>query len=133
MSVYSRQSQRLATPAFKTTDKTQTPVVINTWYEMGSFSNVEVLMLAIDQDNDEAAAKNIEISLVIDGTTYTSSVGAMPSGGFYNVYVYFNGGGWFLIATWSAFKCKNMVVSMRCTSAVGTNQDLKMRVIHQQA
>lgn len=112
----------------------ETPPVQNTWYEVFHAYDVRLLICAIEQVNDEAAAKDVEVRWTIDGNVYFDVV---PLADSTLNWVYRNrlpsAGGTTGLAVAASFvnavrytdkRGHDFQVEVRTTSVPGTNQVL---------
>jgi len=51
----------------------QNPPVVNVWYTVIDEVDVDVMWLALRQNNGDAAAKNIEVRFTVDGVVYQTT------------------------------------------------------------
>lgn len=66
-----------------TDNETLAPPVLNAWNEVFDALDVALLYCSIYQQNDESAAKNIEVRWTIDGNVYLVSVAANHATNYY--------------------------------------------------
>lgn len=113
----------------------ETPPVQNTWYEVFDAEDVRLLWCVIRQDNDETAAKDIEVRWTIDGNVYLEQVGLNDAT---SMWVWRDhdpsvGGTGGLSSSTSIFNAAyytdkrglDFKVEVRITSVPGTNQRLR--------
>ena len=117
-------------------DLDQDPPVQNTWYTVfEGTGGLRIKMVAARQTNDEAAAKNIDFRMTIDGVPLDATVTAQTSASWYNWYIRHGsdrvvGDNTFvyLFHNFVAVECHDALIEMRTTTAPGTNQKLDGRV-----
>lgn len=112
----------------------ESPPIQNTWYEVFDAEDVRLIWCQVNQTNDEAAAKDVEIKWTIDGVVYFTSW-SLANGTWTAIYRYWQaslGGtaglnrsttiynpGYRIDVRGKAFK-----IEIRMTSIPGTNQVL---------
>ena len=117
----------------------QQPPVLNQWYTVFDEQDVEMTWFNVNQNNTEAAAKNIEVRVTVDGVVYQHTYG-VPAASDRWIYRSLNKSTAFdhgmtidtvarnpgYTTKWSgqAFK-----VEVRQTSAIGTAQLLLSRCV----
>lgn len=114
------------------------PPVQNTWYTAFEEDRPKVKKISIRQANDEAAAKTLEIKATFqDGNTITGTPSCV-NGAYYSLYVvpsYF--GYWTTDASvagrlmpysFESIEHHSIKLEFRITSALGTNQTMRMLV-----
>ena len=117
------------------------PPVQNTWYEVFHDQDVRILWCRIYQKNDEAAAKDVEITWTIDGNVYFVST-SLDDNTWEYVYrsVIPSGGGTAGLtidttlrnAAYSIDKRGlDFKVEVRMTSVPGTNQRLECMCVYE--
>ena len=119
----------------------QAPPVQNTWYTLISgIKNVEIGSLQLYQSNDEAAAKDVEMSAEIGGVAVSyvanscnnASWGASYLNAAQDKISKAFGTTWLASAYYNIVKAKTASIRIRLTSAAGTNQVLRARVQYRQ-
>ena len=113
----------------------QDPPVQNTWYTaLDANGGLRIRILGVRQINDEAAAKNIEFRMTIDGVSIDASVRLQTSPTWYywtlGPGVERVSGGTFIVMAqlYEAIECLDALIEIRMTSAPGTNQFLDGRI-----
>lgn len=110
----------------------QTPT-INTWYAiLAATDDVKLDEIAITQSNDEAAAKNLQLRIVVDGETIALSDTSVPNAAtrFVSLTVSPTDHTLALVTGQGSIigfplYGLSLAIDMRITSATGTNQLIK--------
>lgn len=119
----------------------EAPPVQNTWYEVFHAQDVRLIWCMVQQDNDEVAAKDIQVRWTIDGTVYFRPLSIL-SGTVFTVFRNWNGStggtdgleaeqgrknaGYYVDKRGLDFK-----VEIRMTAVPGTNQVLICRCVRE--
>ena len=113
----------------------ETPPVQNTWYEVFHAQDVRLLWCCVNQNNDELAAKDVEVRWTIDGNVYlTSDALDDLTNYFYYRYIFPSLGGTqglktqtpeINVARYLDKRGLDFKVEVRMTSVPGTNQRLR--------
>ena len=113
----------------------QDPPVQNTWYTVfDGTGGIRIRQVTARQINDEAAAKDIEFRMTIDGVSVDATVTAQLEGSWYfwtigpGVERVIGGTTIRMIHEYEVVECLDALIEMRMTSAPGTNQKLDGRV-----
>ena len=111
----------------------QDPPVQNTWYTVfDGTGGLRLRFLSSRQRNDEAAAKDVEFRMTIDGVSVDSIANSHDN----LVWYYWNlepgiervTTGVFMFHHYVAVECHDALIEMRMTSAPGTDQRLDGRL-----
>jgi len=108
------------------------PPVKDQWYTPLDEDNARVYFINVYQENDEDAAKNIELKMTIDGVDYGAVSLSQTHDAFYYWYVardtisetMFGGTAFANVEGGTYIEGKHVKIEVRITSTLGTNQTL---------
>jgi len=113
------------------------PPVLNEWYPLlPETEDVELIFLTARQIHDAAAALNLQIRVIADGTTYTGTFAANDSTWYFAVrYPHDDILGtftsWQTATFYGHWKAQLMQIDIRQTGAIGVNQQLDGRCVYE--
>lgn len=113
-------------------DDDRIPPVQNTWYTVLNVASggCKPQWIRLFQTNDEAAAKNLDVEITVDGVLMVNSVAAAAKGFYYVYPVYWNQILVSAVGVATPFNLEGHAVRVRyrITSALGTNEEIQCTV-----